>query len=358
MSIAYYITAHGYGHGVRACDILCALAARAPDQPLHLVSGLPGDFLRNRLPGVRFTLRPAALDVGMVQRDSIRVDVPATLERVQQLLREWDQLCAAETAWLQEHKINLVVADVPAIPIAAAAQAGIPVVAVANFSWDWIYEEFAARDPGWARAVARFASAYGKADLLLRLPFSPALPAFPRQQDLPLLARPGQARRAELAGLTGARSDRPWVLLSFTSLDWDDAALDRVARLDGYEFFTVRPLAWQRPNIHPVDREKMTFSDVLAAVDIVVSKPGFGLVSECIVNAKPLVYADRDDFREYPIIEAAIRRHLRHQHIPQARLYCGDLAAALDLVTRAPPAQEPLAGGGAEIAARRILSFL
>jgi L-arabinokinase len=195
---------------------------------------------------------------------------------------------------------------------------------------------------------------YVRTDLLLRLPFSDEMKVFPRREDVPLLARPGTDRRAEIAARTGARESCRWVLLSFTSLDWNDEALDRVARLAEYEFFVVDPLGWQRRNIHAIDRNLIPFRDVVASVDGVVSKPGFGIVSECLVNRKPLAYADRTDFLEYRLLKAAIDRYLKSIHIPAARLYAGDVAGALEALWARPEPQESVESGGAEVAARRI----
>ncbi|HOW96334.1 MAG TPA: hypothetical protein P5567_13900 [Kiritimatiellia bacterium] len=356
--LAYYISAHGYGHGVRSSDILRAFIRGYPGIPVVIVSDLPGPFLRNRLAGAPADIRPGSFDVGMVQLDSVRVDVPATLDRVRALCGRREELVGREARFLREREVGLVVADIPAMPLEAARRAGIPAVAVGNFGWNWIYEEFIPRDPRWAEAAAAFREGYARADVLLRLPFHEPMAAFRRIEDIPLVAAPGRARREELAALTGARPDRTWVLLSFTTLEWDGAALDRVERLGAYEFFTVRPLEWSRRNVHAVDRERMPFSDVLASADLVVSKPGFGLVSECVVNRKPLVYVDRADFREHPILEAGVKRFLKHRLLPADRLYAGDLEEALDAIVREPEPADELPGGGAEIAARRLAERL
>lgn len=357
-TLAYYVSAHGYGHGVRSCDILRALAAALhPDVRIVLVTDLPDEFLRHRLGGAAVERRRGSFDVGMVQLDSIRVDVPATLERVRSLHAERPRLVESEAGFLRRERVSAVVADIPSIPIEAAARAGVPAMAVGNFAWNWIYEEFAAADPRWAPLVAGFEEGYRRADLLLRLPFAEPMDVFPRREDIPIVASPGRARRDELAEMTGCRADRPWVLLSFTTLEWDSAALDAVERLEGHEFFTVLPLRWRRRNIHPVDRRRMPFSDVLASVDVVVSKPGFGLLSECVVNGKPLIYADRSDFREYAVLVEAMKGVLRQWHIPSDQLYRGELGPSLEAVRNQPPPSRTMAGGGDEIAARRIAGF-
>ncbi|MFH1573042.1 MAG: hypothetical protein ABIG68_03620 [Acidobacteriota bacterium] len=356
--IAYYVTAHGYGHGVRSCDIIRALNRLRPDLPVVIVSALPQSFYTNRLPSKTNRYRPGAFDVGMVQVDSIRVDVPATLARLRELYAGRDSMIRREREFLAAEGIAAVVADIPAIPIEAAAQAGVPALAVGNFGWDWIYEAYAPQDPGWQAISGSFADGYARANLLLRLPFSEPMLAFSRIEDIPLVASPGRDRRAEIADVTGADPGCRWVLLSFTTLDWDNRAIDRVCRIDGHEFFTVLPLSWERRNIHAVDRNRFPFSDVAATADAIISKPGFGIVSECVANRKPLIYAERTDFLEYPILERAIRRYLRHVHIPAERLYRGELEQALCAVRHQPEPVEQMPLGGDIVAARRILEII
>ena len=356
--IAYYVTAHGYGHGVRSCDVLGALLAAHPGTRVTVTTDLPADFLRSRVRSENLVVRPGTFDVGMVQRDSIRVDVAATLCHVLDLAEDRPRLIDYEAEMLRGENADLVVADIPSIPIEAAAAAGIPAVAVGNFSWDWIYAAYVDRDPRWRAAVRMFAEGYRKTTLLLKLPFSPAMAVFPKHVAMPLLARPGRARRGELARLTGADAAKRWVLLSFTALDWNAAALDAVERLADHEFFTVKPLEWPgRKNIRAVERHAIGFADVLASCDAVATKPGYGILSECVANAKPMVYADRADFAEYALLERELKRYLKNAHIPQADLYAGHLGPALAAIESAPAPAETLAGGGAEKAAEILMAL-
>jgi hypothetical protein len=357
--LAYYITAHGYGHGVRSCDILRGVATLYPEIPVVVVSDLPEDFLRNRLPAGAAVFRRAAFDVGMIQLDSIRVDLAATRREVAALYARHDELVQRESAWMAAEGVGVAAADLPSIPLAAAARAGAVPVAVGNFAWDWIYEEFLQRgDAGWGPVLRRIREDYAAAELLLRIPFAGPMTAFRCAEDIPLLARPGRARRAELAQATGADPGRPWALLSFTSLEWDAKALDRVEAAAGWEFFTVRPLAWPGRRLHAIDRGAVPFSDVLASCDVAVSKPGYGILSDCAANATPLVYAERTDFREYEVLVAAMSRFHRAVHIPSERLYAGDLGPYLDAARAAPPAAETMPRGGEFVAARRLAGFL
>lgn len=354
--LVYYVTAHGYGHASRSCDILRAMRARHPDMPVTIVCGLPAAFFEARL-GTGVPVRNAVLDVGMVQLDSVRTDVPASLTKVQALYARREELIQGEERFLEEVAARAVAVDIPALPVAAAARAGVPAVGIGNFAWDWIYEEYVDWDSGWRPMVSALREDYARAELALRLPFSEPMAAFPRRRDIPLAAAPGRVRREELAARTGADPKRRWILLSFTTLDWDRAAVERVARDDRYAFFTVLPLAWDHPAMHAVDRTEVPFSDVLASVDAVVSKPGFGIVSECIVNRKPLLYVDRAHFREYPYLVDGIRRFLQHAHIPAAMFYQGDVGPQLDRLFTADPPRETLASDQGAAAADVLWTY-
>jgi hypothetical protein len=356
-SIAYYISSHGYGHGVRSGSIIRAINDLYPRVGIHIVSGLSSTFLSDQI-GIRNPVRAMSFDVGMVQLDSIRVNVDATLNRLEPLISRRKELVEQERSFLTRTGIDLVVADIPGLPVEAAAMAGIPRVAIGNFGWDWIYSDFVPRDRRWEPIVEMFQEQYAKADLLLRLPFCEPMNAFPHVVDIPLVAARGRVRRSEIAALTGCDPRKKWILLSFTTLDWNEEALKRVEAIDDYEFLTVLPLQWQRRNIHSLSREQFPFSDVIASADAAISKPGYGILSDCIVNRRPLIYADRSDFREYFVLEDSIRKYLKHLHIPACRLYSGDLHESLEGIWTRPDSELTLPRGGDRIAAGRIVSLL
>lgn len=356
--LVYYITGHGYGHGVRSCDILRAVRARAPDLPILVVSDLPRTFLEHRLelPAGGLSMEARALDVGMVQLDSIRVDLAATELALTRLCRDWDKRVRQERAFLRAVKAGLVVADIPAIPIEAAAGAGLPALAVGNFGWDWIYRSIERRDPVWQEAGYRFAEGYRQAARLMRLPFHEPMAAFSEILDVPLVSSRGTPRREALAERTGADPGKTWALLSFASLEWTPEVVARVRAIEDAEFFTVKPLAFE--GLRAVDRHEVSYTDVLASCDVVITKPGYGVLSECVVHDKPILYVERTDFAEYAVLEAAVRTHLRHVHLPAANLYEGDLRGALTAIRQASPPLEPLTSDEGALAADTILGYV
>lgn len=344
--IVYYVSGHGFGHAVRTCDILLSLTSRFPDTPVCVVSSVESEFFQNRVPSPSLRHRRGQFDVGMVQLDSVRVDVEATYEQVSKLYAREQEYIDAETRFLLSTQARLVVSDIAAIPFQAASAAHLPCIAVGNFAWDWIYTPFAKDHTGWQALVERFEQGYRCADLLVRLPFAEPMKIFTRQADVALLARPGTPDRQKVAACTGADPSKTWVLLSFSTLDLPQDAVARIGEQTDIDFFTVLPLHWEMKNIHAVNREIISFANTLASVDAVLTKPGYGILSECLVNEKPMIYVDRDDFREYPILEAAVKAHLRHAHIPAPDLYSGNLRPYISEAMSQPAPTATLSNDG------------
>ena len=353
--LTYHITNHGYGHAVRSCDIIQALGRLAPDVGVTIATTVPRGVFKNRLRHPQLSFRAASFDTGMVQLDSIRVDVAQTLQQASDALGRYATDLAGEKAQLRAERADLVVADIPGLPLRAAAELGLPAIGVGNFSWDWIYAPFATDDSRWCPIIENYRHDYGLADLLLRLPFAGDMSAFEQAEDVSLLASPAASCRDALARTYGLDPGKQWALLSFAELHWTKEALDNIRQSRDTEFLTVAPLAFPVPTCTEIDRQAFPFAGVLASSDVVISKPGYGILSDCIANEKPLIYTDREHFQETPVLEAAIKRYLRHVRIPSADLYAGRLAPALACVPGLPSPSESLPLDGQVMAAQRLL---
>lgn len=358
LQILYYVTSHGHGHSVRTCDIIIKLQKLRPDIGVVIRSTMSPDFFATRLKGLNYRVEAADFDVGLVQIDSIRADLDTSYSRLSELMDNRAEAIKAEAEWIETNDAGVVVSDIPGIPIAAAARAGVPSIGVGNFSWDWIYAEFAAQDPRWSPFVDAFAEDYSKSDLLIRLPFSGPMDAFSRQVDVGLLAHPGKNLRSEIALDIDANPSRKWVLMCFSSIDLSTAAIERIGMLNEYEFLTMPDLKDYAPNMHDIRSTSFSFSDLVASVDYVLSKPGYGIISDCVANSKPLIHSERSSFREYGVLLDSIEKYLQHAPLAMDSLYSGELGSALEVAESAPAPIENIARDGDLKAALTILEVM
>jgi hypothetical protein len=100
------------------------------------------------------------------------------------------------------------------------------------------------------------------------------------------------------------------------------------------------------------------YEDLVAASDAVMTKPGYGIVSDCIANGTPIVYTSRGRFAEYPCLVAGIEAHLPNAFISNDDLRAGRWLPALERVLAQQRRQPDVDTSGASVAAGLLLSLL
>ena len=115
------------------------------------------------------------------------------------------------------------------------------------------------------------------------------------------------------------------------------------------------------PNVRVVNEATrrtlgLGYEDVVGAADVVVTKPGYGIVKDAIAGRTRNVYTQRGDFPEYPILVAEMARYLPCAYVSNEELRAGRLGEAIQSVLgQAFPDPPPM--DGARLAARRVLEM-
>jgi L-arabinokinase len=360
--LAVYVSGHGFGHSTRTAEVLREIRARAAGLPIVIRTTAPA-FLFEGVIAPPLSVCRVECDVGLVQHDALAIDVGRTVAAWQGFMEGWEGRVAGEAAWLRGAGARLVLGDIPPLAFAAAAAAGVPSIALGNFSWDWIYAHLAVREPILSEAAGRAAEAYALADLLLRLPFAGDLSAFRRIDDVPLVARKPQVGKAEARTRLGLDA-RPAVLLSFGGLGLPGLRATGFGALTDYQVLLTGQAA-EGPvpaNLRRLDGPTLLaagldYPDLVGAADVVVTKPGYGIVSDAIAAGTRIVYTDRGDFAEYPVLVEGMSRYLPAAHVSNADLLAGRIGRALEtvLAQEVPP---PPDLSGASVAAERLLAMM
>lgn len=358
--VVFYVSGHGFGHASRETEVIHALAARRPDWSIVLRTAVSPSLLARSL-RVPYTLLDGPCDTGIVQADSVTHDDGATARDALAFYASFDVRIEDEVRRLSGLDIAAIVGDIPPLAFEVAHRLGVPSVAIANFTWDWIYEwQPVLRDT--PALLERIRAAYARATQALQLPFSHDLTAFPRVARIPLVARVSEQPRATTRQRLGIPDTRHVALLSFGGYGLQ--RLD-VAGLDCLDAWTVVMTDRVAPGTRPpaqvvfLSEERLTqdlrYEDLVAASDVVVTKPGYGVLSECAAAGTALLYTSRGHFREYDLLVAGMPRLLRCRFLPQEALFAGHWRAALEALVAQPAPPERADPSGASVAADWIL---
>lgn len=310
---------------------------------------------------------PTEVDTGLAQIDSLTIDEDETARRARRFYERFEERVVAEASWLRGAGVQLVLSDVPPLASAAAARAGIPSLVIANFTWDWIYhglERFDRDAPDVRRTIE---DAYASTTYALRLPLHGGFePMMSVVRDIPLIARrSGHGRDAARAALR-LPDDRTIVLGSFGG---HGVRMPYAAATDGgrllilltdFEATRHGGETCESPHVRCVSPAELAehdlrYEDLVAAADVVVSKPGYGIVSECIANDTALLYTSRGRMIEYDVFVEAMPRLLRCRYIPQQELLAGRWADEVEALSAQPPAPTTPMVNGAAVAVEAIL---
>lgn len=354
--ILYYISGHGYGHAVRSIQVINALTALGCRVVIKTIA--PAFLFTEGLskPLERLT---EGFDAGLHQIDNLRFDIDKTKEKIKKILASAPRLIEKEQNFLVEEDISGVVCDIPFIPLAAAAGLKVPAIGIGNFSWDWIYAYYGKEDPEWNPIAETIGRYYQKADLLLRLPFYGPMEGFRRIEDIPLVGRRSHREKTEIRKILILPTDRKIGLISFSQVDLSEAAVRRIEKLSSdYLFLISPPLNWKSRAFRRVERDQTSFVDLICAADFVITKPGYGIVADCISQGTPMIYSDRGEFPEYPILVQGIETQLRCCHMPREDLCAGNWGPYLEKLEQQPRPRPNLKTDGAQVAAKRILEWI
>jgi L-arabinokinase len=344
--LAYYISGHGLGHCSRSIEVMRAIRAARPDAGMVVRSSAPQWIFDSAAPaGVAVHAGP--VDTGVVQPDSLSLDDEATARDAAAFDLTFAQRVDEEARVLRRLQIEVVVADVPALALAAADRAGVPGIVVANFTWDWIFSIYETFDRLAPRAIQTLRDAYAKTSLALRLPLGGGFATMPRVRGIPLIARRSSRDRAVTRRQLGVERDGLLVLASFSGFGVN-LPLEALRR--STDFVLLAPDRDPPPGLR--------YEDLVAAADVVVSKPGYGIVSECVANGTALLYTSRGRFLEYDVLVSEMPRMLRCRFISPADLLAGRWTAALHALLEQPRPEAVVPVNGAEVAAQLILEAL
>ena len=306
--------------------MLDRLAERVPVRMTVIAAQPPGLWPSHLRPVTSWV--DASCDVGVEQSDDVTVDAAATRAALSDWLACVPDIVEREARRLRSG-FDLVIGDVPPPAFEAAAAARVPSVALANFSWDWIYREL-----GFEDAAAICASMYGTAGLLLETAPAAPMDAFVRRHSLGLVTRRPSARRQHTRTSLGIGDHEQVVLLAVRP---DSAALVSLPpQSPGIRY--LLPSGWPAGRLREdvLDECALEFLELIAAADVVVGKPGYGLIGDAAASATRLLWVSRPGFPENAVLERWLRDHRCTREVSRDALRSGEWSQDLRLLIEEP----------------------
>jgi hypothetical protein len=354
IAIAYFITPHGFGHAGRSSAVMEAVSDRAPQVRFELFTTCPKRFFEQSLRST-FGYHHVEVDIGIVQSTPLREDLPATCRALDRWLPFSEAMVQDTARQLQQMSCKLAVCDISPFGIVAAAAAGIPSVLVENFTWDWIYQGYAATAACLLPHCRGLAEIFGNVDFRIQTrPF--CRPATHHLTVGPISRKARRSRRQTREALDISDTDA-MVLISMGGVRDQFLFLDQLPRTS--DIFFVIPSAdgmvsRQRNVILLPTHSAFYHPDLSHAADLVIGKVGYSTLAEVYRTGTPFGFVPRPDSPESDPLVAFITAHMNARPISAESYTSGRWIDQLPQLL-ALPRGTPSMKNGAEAVADFIL---
>ncbi len=342
------ISSHGLGHLAQVAPIINQLSCLLPELRLTVRSGLSHERLRARLNG-EFAYIQESSDFGFVMLDAVRIDRASTAAAYRKQHANWRQRVADEAERLSRLRPDLVLTDVAYLPLAGAARAGIPSLAMCSLNWAELFIYFFGSERWAGKIHDQMLSAYCCAKNFLRL--TPAMPMIdlPHIRDVGPVAALGRDCRLSLREQLASKPGEKLVLIAFGGFEIQ-LPVELWPSIEGVRWLV--PESWGLDHKDKVAFEPLGlhFTDLLCSVDAVFTKPGYGIFAEAACNGTPVLYLRRDDWPEQDCLIDWLKRNARCCEIEESGLVGERLQVVLTELWEQFEPSKPLPTGANEAA--------
>ena len=348
ITIACFISPHGFGHATRVIAVLKALQSFKTIRP-QFITTVPEVLFKTS--SLNYSYHPVITDVGLKQRDGFSFDLRATVAALNDFIPfqpdtidGLQQLCSSAT---------MVVSDISILGIHIARLLNLPSVLVENFTWDWIYTHFPDQDE-LLSFIPTFEYLYAQADARIQTePTCNPLPCSLTCQPIarPLSATPHLFRQT----LSHKEQQKKLVLITTGGVPTGLPFLSQLHQANNCLFVLTGQSQSKKldGNVYTIAHDsEFKHQDLIHSADLVICKSGYSTIAECCQSRAAIVCVRRESFAESAHLETFVLDKLGGVSISHEQFLSGQWLGDLDsLLSRK---REIFETDGAQRAARFI----
>lgn len=321
------ISGHGYGHAAMTAPLINALLHDHPEMRITVRSNVSETFLRSKF-APEIQIVKESLDFGMQMNSAFSVDLAASLQAYQTAHQNWPQTIEIEMARLKELKADLLISNIAYLPLIAAQRLEIPNIAFGCLNWADIFEYYFADIPNAQNIHRQITEAYQACDLFIRPEPSMPMNNF-SSRKVGVCTIAGQNQTKKICQALEIDETCKRVLASMGGIQ-TTMNLDDWPSLQGVHYLIPDGSPPNRPDMSAISTQDFKFSDILASVDLFLTKPGYGAFSEAAINQTPILYVNRQDWPEHPYLCSWLQHQIPCIEISQNQFQKGHFGTQIN----------------------------
>jgi hypothetical protein len=350
LSIACFISPHGFGHAARASATIEAVGTRLAPCHFEIFTTVPSWFFADSL-SVPFSWHSVTTDIGLVQENAFTEDIEKTLENLNTFLPFNPALLADLAEQIHHKQCRLILCDIAPLGIAVGLKSGVPSVLVENFTWDRIYAGYPSVAGIMAHHITYLRRIFDKADYHIQT--EPV--CFRDSADLTVgpVSRGFRTSAPVVRQQLGIPDAKKVVLITTGGIPERHGFLDKLKQCTDTTF--ILPGSSRSPEVYDnlvllPHRSVFYHPDLVNASDAVVGKVGYSTIAEVYAAGVPFGHAARYPYPESPGLVDFISKQMRSIAISEADFGSGRWLAILPKLLELPRQPREVSNGSEQIA--------
>ncbi|HMU31803.1 MAG TPA: hypothetical protein PLY42_12915, partial [Nitrospira sp.] len=231
-------------------------------------------------------------------------------------------------------------------------------IGLCSLSWDLVLEPFVdPAEPDHAVIMRQIREAYANADCFLRVAPGLAVTAFRQMRDVGPIAEPSGPQTATLRQAVGATPSEKVILVGFGGIALKTPPFEHMEAMHSFRFLFDGPVPAGLSRVSSLSAVGLPFKHILASVDLVLTKPGYGTTVESVALGIPVVYVRRYNFADEQSLVDYLQRHGRSAELSLDAFYQGHWEPAIREALAQSPASPPPPLSGAHDAANILHTY-
>ena len=341
------ISSHGFGHFSMTVPIINQLIEQ-DNYEIILRTTIPEYLIQSRIPTPLNIIRETS-DFGMLMNTSLDVDLTASKNAYEKLHKNLDQTIFEEKQKLQSIAPDLILSNIPYVTLAAASELKIPCLAFCSLNWAHIISDYFKSDTTFAEEIIpQMVDLYNKADKFVVPAPSMEMPGLNNLVSVGPVCSIGTDRKVEILNTLNLPKSSRLVLVSAGGVA-TPIEIDRWPKVKDVIWVCAWSHSSGRSDIISLDDLAMPFPDLTASVDCIVTKPGYGTVSESACLGKPAIFVKRGDWAEEPNLVSWWMENALVKEVSRKQFFSGDFVDKLETLLQAPGRNPQLPKGVGQV---------
>ncbi|XRG77802.1 hypothetical protein V5E38_18540 [Rossellomorea sp. GAMAL-10_SWC] len=296
-TIAYYISDYGYGHASRSIAVIRNFLNRTSDVRVIICNSFAIEFLKESLVeyGERVVFHEVQTDIGYVlKKDSLEPDPIALKNRLYDYYQNWEEIVENELEYFKEKSIVGILSDISPIGIEVGSILDVPTIGISNFTWYSAYKDILKEQD-----LERLRKSYEQLDYYFSLATNQEKWGRVGEFNFSFFSRTVELKEVnrirQIVNLLGNKK----VIFVGIGMKIDMSLMDLpIWSNDENVYIVSSNIQVEGENIFKIPSDYTESQNYIAASDIIITKAGWGTVSEAVNQGKSLYVIDRQSLNE------------------------------------------------------------